>query len=431
MALTPREKISVAILRAIEPPKGIAPYFGAIMRGLVRREMSPETEAMMEAMGMKPTLFVTGDGVLQWSAKFIDTIDVVEVAWSLIHEVMHIVLDHPKRAIAKGIPPRLGTHEDVSNSRLWNLAGDACINEDLAKMNGAALPGWWVMPATLEQKPGLTTEERYELLRRKREEILKQLKKEGVGAGGCGTCSGHPVPGEPPGKNEDGRSEAEMERFRKQTAEDVKEACGKSRGTVPASLERWANEYLKPPKIDWRTKLARLVRGAVSYQAGKADFTFTKMSRRQGGLGYGVGRAVVPALHAPKPNAAVVIDTSGSMSETDLSDALIEVRGVLAAVGAGVTVCVCDAEVHGIKRVENIEQAAKMLKGGGGTAMEPALAAVAELKDKPSVCIVLTDGYIDNPPEPSFSVIWAIIGGNKDFSPSYGQTVFVERDEKA
>jgi len=429
--LSAREKLAAAVLRAIEPPKGIAPYFGAVLRGLVRREMSPETEAAMEAMGMKPTLFVTGDGVMQWSAKFIDSIDVTEVTWSLIHEVMHVVLDHPKRASAKGIPPRLGTAEDVSNSRLWNLACDSVINRDLTAMNGAALPGWWVMPETLGQKPGLTAEESYELLRRKREEIVSKLKKNGVGAGGCGTCSGHPVPGEPPGKNEDGRSEAEMERFRKQVAEDVKDACAKNRGTVPASLERWASEYLKPPKIDWRTKLARLVRGAVAYQSGKADFTWNRMSRRQGGLGYGVGRPVVPALHAPKPNAAVVIDTSGSMGEADLSAALVEVRGVLAAVGAGVTVCICDAEVHGIKRVDNIEQAAKMLKGGGGTAMAPALAAVTELKDRPSVCIVLTDGYIDDPPEPPFSVIWCIIGGNKDFTPSYGQAVFVERDEKA
>ena len=409
-------------MRVVEPPIAIAPYFGAVLRGLVRREMTAETEAMLTSMGMKPTLFVTADGVLQWSASFIESIDVVEVAWSLIHEVGHVVLNHADRAVACGIPPKLSTPEEVSDSRLWNLAGDASWNAELRKMNGAKLPGFWVMPETLEQPEGLTVEERYRLLKQR----VKQLQNETVGRGGCGSCSGHPMPGEPEGgkKNADGRSEADMARMRKQVAEEIKAV--KQRGTVPESLERWADDFLKPPKIDWRTKLARLVRGAVAYKSGCSDFTYSRMSRRQAGVGYGVGRPVVPALHSPKPSVSVVLDTSGSMGETELSEALTEIRGVLSAVGAGVTFCVCDAKVHGIQRVDNIEQAVKMLKGGGGTAMAPALKAVSKLKEKVSVCVVITDGYIDDPPEPEFSVIWTIVGGNSSFAPEYGETVFVD-----
>ena len=51
---------------------------------------------------------------------------------------------------------------------------------------------------------------------------------------------------------------------------------------------------------------------------------------------------------------------------------------------------------------------------------------MTELKEKPSVCIVMTDGYIDSPPEPPFSVVWCIIGQNTTFSPEYGETVFVD-----
>jgi predicted metal-dependent peptidase len=118
------------------------------------------------------------------------------------------------------------------------------------------------------------------------------------------------------------------------------------------------------------------------------------------------------------------------MSEDALSVALSEIRGVLRAVGAGVTVCVCDAAVHGIKRVDNIEEAVKMLAGGGGTAMAPALEAVSALKEKVSVCIVATDGYIDSPPEPAYSVIWCVIGANTGFAPAFGDVVFVDdKDE--
>lgn len=427
-------KVAAAVMRVVEPPIAMAPYFSAVLRGLIRREMSAETEAMMISMGMKPTLFVTNDGVLQWSSSFIASIDVVEVAWSLIHEVGHVVLNHHARALAQGIPVRMSKPEDMDNARLWNLGADASWNAELRKMNNAPLPGFWVMPETLNQPEGLVVEERYNLLRQQVDKIKEKLGKAGVGLGACGSCAGHAAPGEPEGsggsgsKSTDGRSEAEMERYRKQVAQDVQAASGKERGTIPDSLKRWADDYLKPAKIDWRTKLARIVRGAVAYRSGCADFTYQKMSRRQAGVGYGVGRPVVPALHSPKPNAACVIDTSGSMGKEALNAALTEVRGVLRAVGAGVTVCICDAEVHDIKRVENIEEVAKMMTGGGGTAMAPALEAVTELKEKVSVCIVLTDGYIDSPPEPPFTVIWCVIGGHTDFSPAYGETVFVDEE---
>ncbi len=147
-----------------------------------------------------------------------------------------------------------------------------------------------------------------------------------------------------------------MERYRKQVAEDVKEHVEKKRGYVPGSLERWANEYLKPPKIDWRTKLARIVRGAVAYKSGAADYTWGKMSRRQAGVGFGVGRPVLPALHSPVPSVCCAVDTSGSMSTEDLTRASSEIQGVLAAVGAAVTVIACDAAVHGVKECRTIKR---------------------------------------------------------------------------
>ena len=117
------------------------------------------------------------------------------------------------------------------------------------------------------------------------------------------------------------------------------------------------------------------------------------------------------------------------MSKDDLSAAMSEVQGVLDATGANVTVVVCDAAVHGIKQVRDVREAAGMLKGGGGTAMAPALEAIEKLKPVPKVVIVLTDGYIDHPPEPSFSVIWCVIGANEGFEMPYGDVVHVKEEE--
>lgn len=415
--------------------RGIAPYFGAILRGLIRREMTDDMRFVFELKGMKPTLCVTEDGVLYWAPEYVDTYSddrITYLAYDLVHEVMHVALKHTERMRALGIVPE-ATEEYVAKSTLANLAQDACIDEDLDKMiiaSGGKPPTDWVTPATLKQPPGLVFEERY---RRLLQEAQKQAGGGGKvppkpGKGWCGGCAGHPQPGEPQ-KTPEGHSQAEMDRMRRETASAIKEASSKSRGLVPDSLVRWAEEELAPPKIPWREMLARVVRGAVARRAGHTDLAWTRPSRRQGGVGYGVGRPVMPSFTAYTPEVGVIIDSSGSMSAADLTAALAEVQGVLRATGANITLCVCDAAVHGIKPIKTVAEATKMLKGGGGTAMAPAFEAVAQLKPLPSICITMTDGYIDQPAEPPFDTIWCIIGQNKGFSMPYGEVVFVEPED--
>ena len=450
MALSPRDKLAAGMIRVVDPGKrkdgnsiGIAPYFGVLLRGLIRREFSPEQAVIMEALGMSPTLAVSRDGVLWWSAKYVTRITSDELAGVLVHEAMHLALKHADRATALGIKPE-PSNEMFSKARRWNHAGDLAINCDVRKF--CALPKDGLFPEKFGFPEGLSAEMYYKLLEEWEKKQPQQPQGGGQGAGQpgqgkgkanpgvtsghCGGCAQHPVPGEPDptGKTGEGRSEAELERMRRATAEAVKDYASKGRGTVPASLERWADEMLKPAKIPWRQKLARVIRGAVAYRSGSADLTWGKVSRRQAGVGFGVGRPVVPALHAPQPEVACVIDTSGSMSDELLTDSLSEIQGVLKAVGSNITLCICDARVHGIKQIANINEARSMMAGGGGTAMAPALEAVSALKNKVTVCVVVTDGYIDQPDEPKFHVVWCIVGGNKDFTMPYGDVVFVEED---
>ena len=116
------------------------------------------------------------------------------------------------------------------------------------------------------------------------------------------------------------------------------------------------------------------------------------------------------------------------MSSDLLEAALSEVQGVLKAVGAQITFVVCDAAVHGIKPVRTIKEAMGMMVGGGGTMLEPAVKAMSELKPKPSIAIILTDGYCDDPPNHGLNLVWTIVGGNKDFAPTHGDVIQVEED---
>ena len=109
----------------------------------------------------------------------------------------------------------------------------------------------------------------------------------------------------------------------------------------------------------------------------------------------------MPTLQRPIPDVAVVLDTSGSMHEGLLARALAEVEGVLKRAGlrgGQLRVLAVDTHVQAAKRVTRASQVA--LAGGGGTDMGAGITAAAALKPRPSVVIVLTDGFTPWPSLP-------------------------------
>jgi predicted metal-dependent peptidase len=179
-------------------------------------------------------------------------------------------------------------------------------------------------------------------------------------------------------------------------ARAIREAS-QGRGDVPGHLRRWAEEKLRP-RGDWRRELAAAVRRAVADVAGASDYSYRRPSRRQGQVGN--GKVVLPSLRRPVPAVAVVVDTSGSISDTMLTQALAEIRGILEAAGQreGVRVLAVDAAVQSCRRVFRPEQVE--LAGGGGTDMRVGLEAAAKLRPRPNVIVVITDGYTPWPSEP-------------------------------
>ena len=242
---------------------------------------------------------------------------------------------------------------------------------------------------------------------------------------GLSQLDGHQTGVDKDGKPEPGRSEAEVARIRKQVAEDIKQEATKSRGTVPAGWARWADEQLSPPKVPWRQKLARQARAAVQFQKGMVDYTYSRPSRRQASHGYGIGKPILPTLHAPVPRVAVGVDTSGSMGQHELDQALRETNGVLMAVGAEVEFVACDAEVHVQKKVRNWKDVRANLKGGGGTDFRPVFEAFDKAKPRPDIVIFVTDGYGPAPVEApaNMKVIWLLVGGNEQAPATWGECI--------
>ena len=304
----------------------------------------------------------------------------------LLHEALHAVRDHAGRA--DGLPaPR----SDLA----WNLATDAEINDDLLAA-GAGLPDGAVTPGGLDLDDNGIAEEYYDALTRRTAAALAAFDD---GSAGCGSGAGGPaLPGELPGDADGdaaGLGNADADLVRRRVAADIKDSAGKARGTVPAGMERWASDVLAPPVIPWTRVLRAAVRRAVAAQAGRTDYTYSRPARRR------VPRIIRPAMRGPAVIVAIVADTSGSMSQSDLDAALAEINGVLRSSGIArdqVRVLACDAAAAAPQRVRSVRDI--RLTGGGGTDMPAGIAAAARLRPHPHVIVVLTDGETPWPERP-------------------------------
>jgi Mg-chelatase subunit ChlD len=168
------------------------------------------------------------------------------------------------------------------------------------------------------------------------------------------------------------------------------------RGLDPGDAARWVEQVLEPA-VAWQQVLAAAVRRAAGWAHGHADYTYTRPSRRQSSL----PRVILPATRRPLPVVAIVVDTSGSMDDGLLAQALGEVDGVIAGLGVPgtqVTVLACDAAVHAVEQVRRARDAS--LGGGGGTDLRLGVGAAAALRPRPDVVVVLTDGFTLWPDQP-------------------------------
>jgi predicted metal-dependent peptidase len=129
---------------------------------------------------------------------------------------------------------------------------------------------------------------------------------------------------------------------------------------------------------------------------------------------------ILPSLRQPVPEVAIVCDTSGSMNDELLGQVLTEVDGLLRTVGVrggNVQVIACDAAAHRAQRVRRASEV--KLLGGGGTDMGAGIDAAMELRPRPSVVIVLTDGYTPWPMAgPKGATVIVGLLGHLGYAPS-------------
>ena len=123
-----------------------------------------------------------------------------------------------------------------------------------------------------------------------------------------------------------------------------------------------------------------------------------------------------------------MLDTSASMTDELLGLALTEIDGLLSAAGVrpdSVRVLTCDVDPTPAQRVRSSHQIE--LVGGGGTDMAEGMARVLDLRPRPDVVVVVTDGHTPWPSDPPTAsrVVVALLGDDAPAAPPWAHEVRV------
>jgi predicted metal-dependent peptidase len=375
-------RLAAARLRAV----GLQPFLAVALYALTPvADYERETFAVDERW----RLYVNPRRLREWT--------VPEVAGVLLHEVGHVVRDHAGRSrTATGYQ-----HPDELAALRWNVAADAEINDDLVDA-GVTLPEKPVTPGSLGMPPHMVAEYYYAKLVESDAEPAEELD---CGSGCHGRrdaaesapliAAGLLVPA--------GLSDVEAMLLRRRIAESIARRASQQPGTVGGGWLRWAQATLHP-QLDWRKLLRAKIRSSAAAVAGSVDYSYARPPRRR------VPRVVLPAMRAPLPRVAVVVDTSGSVSDQALAMAWTEVHACLRAMGVRrdlAAVYAADADVH---RLTGAIGKQIQLTGGGGTDMASAIEFALRARPRPDLVVVITDGITPWPAtRPGRDVIVALL----------------------
>ncbi len=319
--------------------------------------------------------------------------EVATVGFWLIHQVSHLLRHHGERfpggasstteSSLSGVDPR---------QKRWNTAADAEINDDLVA-GTAERPDGAVTPKALGLPDGWTAEQYWDALGASEEPEIARPRPGTAPEEDCGSgCDGQSRPWD---SGASGLGDAAQKLLERQIAHQIREHQ-RQWGNTPEGWQRWANEILEPT-VRWQQVLAAAVRRGLAEVAGRVDFSYRKPSRRSSVA----GDVILPSLRQPLPKVAMVLDTSGSMNDGMLAQSLAEVGGVLRSLGVAgrqLDIICCDAEAFEAQKVLRAHDV--KLLGGGGTDMGAGLAKAAELRPKPDLIVVLTDGHTPWPAGP-------------------------------
>jgi predicted metal-dependent peptidase len=338
----------------------------------------------------------------------------VDYALALSHEECLFLLCHETCHPAFGHIFRRNGRKPLK----WNIAIDAATNVLLTDYGIGKAPDDGGVPPKDEYR-GKTAEQIYDEMPDDTAEAKHLVLPDGDGDGSSQGEEGDDPsedqqdaqPGDASGVH-DGhiygertpeQDEREGRKWQKAVIEAVQRAEEmKKQGSVPAEFRRMVDDLVHP-KVPWQRELLPFVQMAAS-----DDYSWRRLNRRYLAHGF-----LFPTMKSPSlPEVAVHIDTSGSMSQEEITGCVSETLGILHTfIPERLHFLACDAGFHGAESgdvmpnsiivkdrhemmnpQQVIQELIDGLAGGGGTSFVPTFNYVAANRGIRLV-IVMTDGY--------------------------------------
>lgn len=366
----------------------------------------------MEVYDTKSTPYGATDGLrLYLNCDAVSQLKKPQIAFLLAHEAMHALLGHCWRRGSR-------------NPKLWNIAADYIINDYLMSSTlGKAGHFQFIEGGLLD--PALSGNLSTEALYRKLLCDQNQQQRQPQAGDAPGDGGGDIVDlDEDAQGNTDKESvakaaqEAEIDNERLWTAEAARQkAAGEQSTNGIRATDRADAAGLPWPEM-LREWLTGRTREGWDKPFNAAVYTSTGL------VSAGRERRACGTL-------VLVLDTSGSISESTYARFLAEAQAVLDELHPeelhllSVSCSLMDAVV-----LEDGGMVPDKLRGGGGTRFQPAFDYVREHGIDPEAFVYLTDGYssdLDQLQEPEYPVLWLTYGLPANQYP-FGNVYTVEED---
>lgn len=353
----------------------------------------------------------------------------------VIHEVLHVALRHPQRALkfkSNHGHPYGGKNFD---SYMWNIAADCVVNLSTMSLSWVQAPKCGIVKfeTTLEEELlKLWPPHRWNL-----EKLYIQLMKQSEGAGGTKKAvqdllkkisqamsdlkgGGDGTPTIDPNSllgdvvtvlnetRQDSEAEGRNWNSRMERA---------AAGDAPGGMLRQALFDVPTTNTPWQTILRRWLTANVLPTTEPHVFKPSRAMISRWAFGKKRGHKVHfdPGIQPSKgiKKMAVCVDTSGSITDEILHSFCAEIQTIRGRVGADIVIIPCDAEVGkviDVARHENLLQKVKNngggFGGGGGTDFRPAVKLANEIPGV-AVIVYLTDMMGPYPAHSKLPLIWA------------------------
>ena len=364
------------------------PFIATIFSGMKRS---------IESVG---TACVKGTHV-KFDPDFMDKRDDEELLFICAHEALHTAFLHSYR---------LGGRDPA----LWNMAADAVINRELISTG-------MVMPKYAKGEAGGKEGEKLGVLlpwvtaEMETETVYQRLLQEQEEKGGESKNGGWGDSGDLEADDgADGTEDSEAE-VKVMVAQAARTAFAS--GDKSAMIQRILGA-VKQSDNDWKEE----TRSMLS-DSSRDDYSYRRFSRRFIGDGL-----YLPSLYSESLGVlGVGIDTSGSMTERQLSVIQAELRTIIEdCAPSKVIVVYCDSKINRVDTFAAGEELNLQMCGGGGTDMRKITSYFDGVEERLAGVIIFSDLETPFPAvEPDYQLLWGAVGASRNARAPVGRTVEV------